>query len=499
MNKIFLIEDHDQALKIWRENNFQGVDLVHLDAHIDFGIQKAEPIERIIKEAGSLKELKANLEYSLAFKHYESDFDKQTNIGNYIYPAMKEGIVDNFYWVIPGGLKEFRKSKKLINRILKDIIQRTQSGKQAKPPTLQVKDGLVKIKLLKRNFMICILEKLPILRQRVLIDVDVDFLVVDSLINADSTVKIGKRFPWIYPDKLVSILKRKIKNPEIITIAYSVNGGFTPMKYKCLGDELAYYFSPHHFKERFKQSFKANEYFNLFNLIGEKQYYQRAVCLDSSYRVADNNYGFLYLARRKFYLAKKEFLKILKVDPKNPACLLGLGNIALERKDFEKAKTCFLLALKAEKSKLFTEIENKTLFGLAKAEFELKNFKQAEQLFCRYQRLRPLEPQSYYFLGNIFKKKKDFKRAAKYYQDALKLGLNDINVLYKLLKITHYFKEKRDTINFVVMRFNQFKEYFNNSQRVKLNLKSQNKKIKSIKHKIQIIEKMLFAFKEKEE
>ncbi len=105
---IVLIEDHHQALKIWQEKKVKNLDLIHLDAHIDFGFHAAKPIKQSIDDAKSIKDLKASLERSLAFTRYEKDFEKQTNIGNYIYPAMREGIVRDFYWVIPGGAEEFK-------------------------------------------------------------------------------------------------------------------------------------------------------------------------------------------------------------------------------------------------------------------------------------------------------------------------------------------------------------------------------------------------------
>ena len=124
LNKVFLIEDHDEALKIWREKKIKAIDLVHIDAHIDFGFHPAKPIEEIFNKAISLKELKRNLEYTIAFRHYENDFDKQTNIGNYIYPAMDAGIVKDFYWVVPGGLKEFKEWKSPRLRLLFETQER---------------------------------------------------------------------------------------------------------------------------------------------------------------------------------------------------------------------------------------------------------------------------------------------------------------------------------------------------------------------------------------
>jgi len=132
MNNVFFVEDHDEVLKIWRNKNIKGLDLVHIDAHMDFEFHPARPIEKIIKTARTLEEFKKSLEYSLCFSHYEKDFDKQTNIGNYIYSAMEEGIVKDFYWVIPGGLEEFKESAKIIKNILRRFSKQDSSNFSSK-------------------------------------------------------------------------------------------------------------------------------------------------------------------------------------------------------------------------------------------------------------------------------------------------------------------------------------------------------------------------------
>lgn len=474
-NNIFLIENHDEALKVWRQKKIKDLDLIHLDAHVDFGFYMANPIEQVFKQAGSLRELKMNLEKSLAFRRYERDFNKQTNIGNYIYPGICEGIVKDYYWVIPGGRKEFKKSLKFIKGILNNFNKSVEQTKQIK---LQIKDGLLKTKLFDRDFVICILEKLPVLRQKVLLDIDVDFLTIDSLLNAASTVNIGKRIPWIYPDALVKILKKRIKNPEVITIAYSVNGGFTPMKYKCLGDEIAYRISPRHFEERFRRSSKAAKYFELFNLIGKRQDYKRAIDLDRSYRANDNNYGSLYLRSGKLSKAEKEFKRIAIVDPKNPYPFTGLGEVCLQRKDFHKARQYFSYGLRHKKGL------PSALYGLAWAEFKLKNFKKSKELFCRYQALRPLESQSYYFLGCIYEKEKRFQEALAQYKGAINLRLNDINLLYRLLRISCYVKEESDIIKLVSIRYKEFKKEFDRVKELSLKKGRKLKGLRKIERKM---------------
>lgn len=498
-NNISLIEDHDEALKVWIDKKIKGIDLVHIDAHMDFGVHLARPIEQVVNEARSLKELKRGLEYSLAFRHYENDFDKQTNIGNYIYPAMQEGIVRDFYWVVPGGLKEFKKSLKLIKVILKNLSRQDpyQSHNTQYAIHNTQKDGIISTELLGRKFVICILEKLPILKQRVLLDIDTDFLVIDSLLNAGNTAKIGKRKRWIRPDRLIQELRGKVSHPVFTTIAYSVNGGFTPMRYKVLGDELAYRLSPRRFKEHFAERLMASTFFNLFESTGKKEYYQKAIKLDLSYRAADNNYGPLYLSIRKFSRAKKEFSKIVKVDPKNPYPFLGLATIALEKGDFYKAKRHFSYTLSLKRDlprKIGIDISRglpQALFGLAQAEFRLKNLKKAKGLFCRYQSLQPLQPQSYYFLGQIYEKERNFEEAVVKYKDAMGLGLNNIDTLSRLLKISCYTKARDDIIKYVSLRYKEFKKGFDRAKRLSLRKGKKIRGLRMIKKKMAVLERRL--------
>jgi len=489
------VEDHDEALKVWREKKIKGLDLIHIDAHIDFGFYQAKPIEQVFNEAKDINELKRNLEKSLAFKRYEEDFDKQSNIGNYIYPAMCEGIVKNFYWVVPGKLKEFKASYKIIKNILKNLVRQDhyQLRYRLRATSHRPKEGIISNKIFGRKFVICILENLPILKQEVLLDIDTDFLVIDSLLNTDNTKNIGRREPWILARDLVEIFKKKIKQPEIITIAYSVNGGFTPMKHKHLGDEIAYRISPKNFEERFKHASKAGEYFGLFNLSDRRKYYKKAVNLNSSYRALDNNYGPLYLRLGKISQAEKEFKRIARVDRKNPYPFTGLGEICLKRKDFHKARKHFSYALRQKKDL------PSALFGLAQTEFRLKNFKKAKALFCRYQTRRSLESQSYYFLGYIYEKEKKFQEAIAQYQDAIRLGLNDINVLYRLLKISCHSERRCGIIKFVVTRYREFKKGFDRAKRLSLKKGTKVKGLHRIEEKMLSLERSLEKIKQRKE
>jgi len=277
------------------------------------------------------------------------------------------------------------------------------------------------------------------------------------------------------------MLKQKIRQPEIITIAYSVNGGYTPMRYKHLGDEMAYFFSPQQFRRRFQNNSQAAKYLALFSSTNEKKYYKKAVKLNPAYRAADNNYGPLYLLLRKFSKAKKEFLKILSADPKNPFCLCGLGNIALENKDFKKAGGYFSSALKESRDELFSKAKIQGLLGLAQAQFRLKNFERARRLLLSYQISEPTSSQGYYLLAQIYEKERNFEEAVVKYKDALRLGLglglNTIDIIKRLLEISLYIQAKNDIIQYIVIRYKEFKKWFFRTKRLSL---KNNKKIKNV-------------------
>ena len=487
MNNIFIVEDHDTVLKIWKKKNIQNLDLVHLDAHIDLGIHLAKPLKKILEEAEDIKELKEKLEYAISYLHYAKDFKKQIDIGNYIYPAIKEDIVRDFYWVIPGGIKEFKSSFKLIKNILRDILK--EENKNEKLSFEYLDEGLIVSSILGRRFFVSILEKLPNFNKEILLDIDTDFLVIDTLKKADNTQEIGKRRPWILPKDLSLILKKKITRPKIITIAYSVNGGFTPINYRYFADELAYQFSNSKFKKRLFKKYKATRYFLLFNSTGKKEFYWKAVSLDRAFRLPDNNYGPLYLIKNRFLKAQEEFKRILKVDKDNFGSLVGMAQILLRNKDFKRAKRFFLKALRL-KNKNDTPIhrlKERTLFGLAKIELKFKKLNKAKNYLISLKNNSCLEPEVYYLLGLILEKEKKYILAVQYYKDAIRLGFNDILPLKHLIKITKYLKQKDDIIKYINYRYRTFKNNFLRLERAKKRIKGLN----SLRQKLLDLEKSL--------
>ena len=393
---IHIMEDHDDALNVWKKNNVKNVDLVHVDAHIDFGIHQAKSLENILEEAKSVEEVKRSLEISLTFSRYEHNLDAQTHIGNYIYPAIKEDIIKDFYWIVPGTLMDFEAAVKLVKGMLGNLLK--QAGERS---AVRVRREGGKVRSITTRFgehrmFVCTLDALSPQEQITLLDIDMDFLIIPNLFEVGRTHRIKSQKPWISPENFVRKIQEKIKNPEIVTIAYSVNGGYTPIVYKHLGDEIAYRLDPERQQKDYQTKSQAACYYSQFLATNKKEFYQKAVQLDPSYRAPDNSYGPVYLSMRKYGLAEKEFTSIWKVDKKNPACLQGLGEIALARKNYSRARQMFIQARMADSDPIFKKVRQQAILGLAKAEIALKNDLEAERLLGQYREKVPLDGECYY-------------------------------------------------------------------------------------------------------
>ena len=434
-NKIALIEDHHQAYFAWKKRKLKSLSLVHIDAHMDFGFPQVKDIPLIIKEAKSLAEIKSAMERHILFKRKGFKLEELTNIANYIYPAMRDGIVKDFYWVIPGDKTEFRNCLKRLKRNLRNLFKKDPL---APPAPLRIKNGLLEGRLYANKLVISCLENLPKISSPALLDIDVDFLVINSIKKAASTQEIGRRRVWIKPARFTGIIKEKINNPAFATIAYSVNGGFTPLVFKYLGEEIACRLAGKKFRRP-----AASINFSLFNLYAQKRqikkaqaFYAKTLRNDPNYGCWDNNYGPLYLAIRRLKLAETEFKKILSVDPGNKSALSGLGELNLEKKKYPEAEKYFQQALKVSPG------QARAMFGLARLNFKLKKYNQAERWLLRYQKKEQKQPLSHYLLAQIYQKKGYWRQAALEYRNAWQLGANKNQIRAKLSRCSKRLKSK---------------------------------------------------------
>lgn len=199
-NAVHCVENHDEAYSLWRERGFRNRVLVHIDAHHDMWWTS---------ESNSL------------------------TIANFICPALQERIVRELYWVVPDATWNTKEGR----AALRTHVRMIQRGYPENARSLEEEDARIRTTVLGCPFVICSLDSLPELPDHVLLDIDTDYLVIPTVSygNGDHHADL----PWRWPQDLHERLQARQVKSEFVTIAYSVEGGHTPLRWKYLGDEIA--------------------------------------------------------------------------------------------------------------------------------------------------------------------------------------------------------------------------------------------------------------------
>lgn len=184
------MEDHREAYFFWRDLGFKGATSVHVDAHLDV--------------------------CAFHLPGYAGIRQPEVHCGNYLLPAMAEGIVSTLVWVVPDHLP----GSDLLAFVRREVSAWLH-------PTLseyhswQAREGRVEGRLRGCCFVVCRSDALPALEGPVLLDIDVDYY-------------LGPRDEvWQAPEELATHLAAL--RPAALTVAYSVEGGYTPHTLRWLG------------------------------------------------------------------------------------------------------------------------------------------------------------------------------------------------------------------------------------------------------------------------
>ena len=195
--KVIALEDHDEAYYHWRRLKIKGRTVIHIDAHLDFNW------------AESLKYL---------------------NMGNYLYFAIKEHMINTLYWVVPSPIWNNPLERKYLKGWLEDTIFIHSACKE--------QDGIITASLLEAKVVIGDIEQLPRFDQEVILDIDTDFFMTSSMAEADFPHRALKRNVWMGVDEFCAVIRKRFPFIESAVIAYSVRYGYTPIELKGMADTL---------------------------------------------------------------------------------------------------------------------------------------------------------------------------------------------------------------------------------------------------------------------
>ncbi len=342
--RVFLIENHDEAYQLWREAGVQRRILIHVDAHHDMWWLRD---------------------------------GARVTIANFISPALREDVVREVYWVVPDQTWGSATNRRHVVSHCRKIL----NGYPGPRSRVQIGKNHLSTPVLGRPLHICSLSSLPPIAENVLLDIDVDFLIFPRVTYGRGDPHGA--LPWCWPEELVARLRASGLSSDLVTIAYSVEGGYTPLKWKYLGEELALRLQQPgggevrlQGLERMRAAAEVNERKNFAT--AEEKYreardllpgsaapawhlaqlylamrrpdvagrmYQQALALDPSYRTAYNSAGLWDYWGRRFAAAEQEHRRTLALDPQDAHALLGAAWLKGRQRQWGEAEAVLRRAL----------------------------------------------------------------------------------------------------------------------------------------------------------
>ncbi len=277
---VFLIENHDQAYLLWRAAAAKQKILAHVDAHHDmWWVERQAPL----------------------------------TIANFICRALQEDLVREVYWVVPDRTWDSARNRRHLIGHLRKIVRQYPGDR---PPT-QIGANRVSTQVLGKPLHFCSLRSLPSIEESILLDIDVDFLLLPRVTYGENDPH--GPLPWCWPEELLRQLGARGLRSTLVTIAYSVEGGYTPLRWKYLGDELALRLKQPDPGERSIQGMvrmrEAAETAERGQLAAAEEKYQQARALFPNSAAPAWHLAGLYLAMHRPDEAKRMYEQALALDP----------------------------------------------------------------------------------------------------------------------------------------------------------------------------------------
>lgn len=265
---------HDEAYHRWRGAGVRGATLVHVDAHHDL---EPGPPSGVV------------------------------HVGNYVRAAIADGLVARMLWILPQPMWDDAATRSVAERDL----ARLRGGIEASVAPLSAS---------------------PPHAGPVLLDIDLDYLFTIAF-DRDPALAV-RADPWCSVETLAADLRRRWPSRQLTTIASSLTGGFTPMRWKHLAGQLAARLdltaSPAAWDVAAQAFQQAEQLHAAGAVVAARAAFARAVALDPEYRHPFRTSGHLYRAAGRAADAARAFRTALDLDPEDGWARLGLAMLAVD-------------------------------------------------------------------------------------------------------------------------------------------------------------------------
>ena len=219
----YLFEHNSSTLIHWKRAGVKDRIVVHLDGHIDLDWLPDRTVTRLAA---------ANVEELSKLEIHPYAMDDQIFSGfaiyNFIYPAMRMGMVRDFWWVVPDGTLA---GKGAAQALVRDLIAEKMQGIPVEDiQALHWEDGGVHGSLYGIPVHIIELQSLPSFDEPVLLDLDMDYF---TTVSAHSQ-RVSDS-PWILAETVLDVFQARNLSSDLATICHSSVGGFFPVNERWLG------------------------------------------------------------------------------------------------------------------------------------------------------------------------------------------------------------------------------------------------------------------------
>ncbi len=213
--------EHSEVLAHWwQRRSSPPPALIYLDAHLDLQFVSKERIERL-RQCKTPEAVRA-----LAKPHHLwPDGDFSYSIEDFLYPAAQLGLLEQVIWVTPPHVDTEDLQQAFIRLQQMEGVELEALESFRRNPGGWIEGCLFGLRL-----TICSidqLEDIP-LPAACALDIDVDYFI-----------SVPGDFVWVNPVEIFSAVCALPTKLVDVTISFSVSSGFTPLRYRFLGDFLA--------------------------------------------------------------------------------------------------------------------------------------------------------------------------------------------------------------------------------------------------------------------
>ena len=459
ISRLRMMEDHDGAYYAWKAAGVRDRILVHLDAHHDFGwIADRDPL--VLLQAQRLDELERLVEHGFGWNLAGRSPEELIDIGNYLYPALSEHLVRAVYWVVPDGFTQGRRQRKALEAEFRALAARNPRGVQLHG----WREGRLWVTLCGKPVVACRLADLPAIDEPVLLSIDTDYLVIPSFDDPYPHAAPWRRGPWIWPEELVARLAAAKLSSDFVTIAYSVQGGYTPPALKGLADELARLLQEPEWLEEgraFRREFReATSAWQQGRLTEASVAYARALALrpgeawlhyslaelawaegqvdraaahygcaverDPSYRLTEERLSPVYQLRGMREQARSAYEMALAFDPTNADVHAGLGGFNADAGDWDRAVSHYQKAVAIEPA------HPRANYDLGYLHARRRQWQAAETALSQVVRDKFYGGPAWFWLGHVYTKTKRRNEAIAAYEAAFQKGMRNLPLHWKM-------------------------------------------------------------------